>query len=185
MRALRTQGLSETTMLWSDDNLSTDYFWSKLDGEQRREIVSYPNYARVGCFKGFDEESFAFNTAAEQGGLERQMECMDRLVDSGPVTYAYATFTSPSSAYLEAKMERFVDRLQAIDPNLPLRTIPLEVQVFTPTAGRLRPEHLVAMEIQKQAVAEWTHQLERRFSSAERERPICDIPLLRGRRISR
>ena len=68
-----------------------------------------------------------------------------------------------------------------IDPNLPLRTIPLEVQVFTPTAGRLRPEHLVAMEIQKQAVAEWTHQMERRFASAERERPICDIQLLRQR----
>ena len=37
-------------------------------------------------------------------------------------------------------MRCFVDRLQRIDPNLPLRTIPLEVQAFSPVLPRLKRE---------------------------------------------
>lgn len=181
MRALRAQGLADTTMLWSDDNLSTDYFWSKLSLEEQAEISSYPRYARVGCFKGFDEESFAFNTATEIGGLTRQLEYMKRLIESGLDMYAYATFTSTSSEKIGAKMECFVDQLQAVHSNLPLRTVPLEIQFFTPMAGRLRPEHLQAMEVQKRAIAEWSLQLQRRFSEEERGRAICDVPLPAGR----
>ncbi len=177
MRALQSRGLSETTMLWSDDNLSTDYFWSKLSDEEQVEVASYRNYAKIGCFKGFDEDSFAFNTAAEEGGLSRQLAFMARSIDSGIDMYAYATFTSPSSIDVSGKMEHFVDRLQTIHPNLPLRTIPLEVQVFTPTAGRLRPEHLLAMQVQKLAVDQWSKQLHQRFSAQERTASICDIKI--------
>jgi uncharacterized Fe-S cluster-containing radical SAM superfamily protein len=177
MRALKSQGLAGTTMLWSDDNLSTDYFWSKLSVDQRNEITSYSHYARVGCFKGFDEESFAFNTAAEEGGLDRQFDFMRRLIESGLDMYAYATFTAPTSKDIAGKMEVFVDRLQAVHPNLPLRTVPLEVQVFTPTAARLTPEHLQAMQVQKLAVREWVQQLEWRFTDDERAKRICDVTL--------
>ncbi len=177
MRSLQSNGLAETTMLWSDDNLSTDYFWSKLNASEQDEVISYRNYAKVGCFKGFDEESFAFNTVAELGGLSMQFELMARSIDSGLDMYAYATFTSPSSTDMAGKMERFMDRLQAIHPNLPLRTVPLEVQVFTPTLGRLRPEHLLAMQVQRLAVDEWTKQLVQRFSAEEMSASICDVSL--------
>ncbi len=129
------------------------------------EIASYRNYARVGCFKGFDEESFAFNTAAEQGGFNRQLGYMKRLIESGLDMYAYATFTSASEEDIDAKMEHFVDRLQEIHPNLPSRTVPLEIQVFTPTAGRLRPEHLQSMQVQRRAITAWSSEMEKRFSA--------------------
>jgi uncharacterized Fe-S cluster-containing radical SAM superfamily protein len=181
MRALRKHGLADSTMLWSDDNLSTDYFWSKLSLDEQAEVAGYRNYARVGCFKGFDEESFEFNTVAEKGGLGKQIEFMGRLIESGLDMYAYATFTSPTAERIEEKMERFVDRLQQVHPNLPLRTVPLEIQIFTPTAGRLRAEHIVSMEVQKYAIAAWTDQLEKRFSQTERNQSVCDISISPGR----
>ena len=177
MRALQERGLAGSTMLWSDDNLSTDYFWSKLSLEEQAEIAAYQNYARVGCFKGFDEESFAFNTAAESGGLGKQLEYMGRLIESGLDMYAYATFTSPSAEQIEVKMESFIDQLQAVHPNLPLRTVPLEIQIFTPTAGRLRPEHLQSMQVQKRATAAWVFQLKERFSEEDLGKAVCDVSL--------
>lgn len=177
MRALRSRGLSDQTFLWSDDNLSADYFWAKLSVKERTEIVSYRNYARVGCFKGFDSESFAFNTMAAKADFDTQFDLMARSIDTGLDMYAYATFTSPTSIDLPRKMESFIDRLQAIDLNLPLRTVPLEVQVFTPTAGRIRPEHLNALGIQKAAVVEWDKQMNLRFSSSQRSGCVCDVPL--------
>lgn len=175
MRALRSRRLCDSTFLWSDDNLSADYFWSKLSVEEQLEIVSYRNYARVGCFKGFDHASFAFNTMAEEQMFDTQFDLMARYIDAGLDMYAYTTFTSPTSSDLPRKMESFVDRLQAIDPLLPLRTVPLEVQIFTPTAGRIRPEHLIAMSVQKAAVEEWDKQLSLRFSASQRSMPICDV----------
>ena len=177
MRALKDQGLAKSTMLWSDDNLSTDYFWSKLTATEQSEVAEYKNYARVGCFKGFDEESFAFNTAAEIGGLAKQLQMMRRLIESGLDMYAYATFTSALAEGVEWKMARFVDQLQSVHPNLPLRTVPLEIQIFTPTAGRLRPEHLRSMQVQKHAIAAWTSELESRFSVHERNGNVCDVLL--------
>ena len=177
MRSLHAHGLADSTMLWSDDNLSTDYFWSKLNVAEQSEIASYRNYARVGCFKGFDEESFAFNTAAEKGGLGKQLLLMKRLIESDLDMYAYATFTSASAEGIETKMADFVDQLQAVHPNLPLRTVPLEIQMFTPTAGRIRPEHLQSMHIQNHAVAAWSSELEKRFSREERRSNVCDVPL--------
>lgn len=177
IRALRSRGLSNSTFLWSDDNLSVDYFWSKLSAEEQEEVTSYRNYARVGCFKGFDCESFAFNTMAEEARFDVQFELMARSIESGLDMYAYVTFTSPTSANLSRKMESFVDRLEAIHPNLPLRTVPLEVQVFTPTSSRIRPEHLSALKVQQTAVMEWNKQLSLRFSTSQRSASVCDVPL--------
>jgi RHS repeat-associated protein len=62
MKELRLRGLENEVFIWSDDNLSTDYFWRYLTKEDMRLIVEYPKYGRVCCFKGFDAESFAYNT---------------------------------------------------------------------------------------------------------------------------
>jgi hypothetical protein len=50
--------------VWSDDNLSNDYFWRYLTAAERELTATHPRYGRVCCFKGFDAESFAFNTRA-------------------------------------------------------------------------------------------------------------------------
>ena len=76
--------------------------------------------------------------------------------------YAYATFTTADPDRIADRMHVFCDRLQCIDPMLPLRVIPLEIEVWGPVAARMRPECTVSVHLQQEAIAHWT----RRFSSA-------------------
>lgn len=177
MRALREQGLAEDCFLWSDDNLSEDYFWTKLSDSNREEISEYKNYGRVGCFKGFDAASFSFNTLATEEWFDRQFDVMRRSIASSLNMYGYATFTTPDRSAIRHKMCRFVDRLQQIHNNLPLRIVPLEVQVFTPTSGRIKSEHLVALNVQQEAIQEWNRELSMRFTGAERAQFIDQVVL--------
>ena len=177
MNELRNRGLAENTYIWSDDNLSNDYFWRFLSDKDRELIATYKNYGRVCCFKGFDAESFSFNTAAEPELFDRQFELMKRLISTGVDLYAYATITTPSASGVSDHMRRFVDRLQVLDEHLPLRTIPLEIQLFTPVVKRLDETKRCALKNQWSAVEAWLKELEDRFSSAERALNIADVRL--------
>lgn len=181
MRALSDAGLSDSVYLWSDDNLSNDYFWRYLSSADRDLVSSYRMYGKVCCFKGFDPQSFAFNTQAAPEVFDRQFDLMARLVaDTAIDLYGYATFTGPSADGLDDAMHLFVDRLQTIDENLPLRVVPLEIAAFTPVHSRgLDESRLRAMDIQQQAIAAFNIELERRFSEQARLREICDVPLHR------
>lgn len=181
MDALERLGLDRSVYLWSDDNLSNDYFWRFLDEKQRARVAAYPKYGRVCCFKGYNEESFAFNTMAAPELFERQFDLMRRLLELDLDGYAYVTLTTPDATDIKEEMRWFVDRLQSLDPNLPLRTIPLEICAFTPVIGRLDDVKRSAMELQYLAVARWEAELEARFSAAERHRPIWGVPLRNGR----
>src|SRR5919112_1077573 len=83
MSEVRARGLESEIYLWSDDNLSNDYFWRFLSDEAREVIAGHRNYGRVCCFKGFNAESFAFNTLAEPALFEGQFELMGRLLTVG------------------------------------------------------------------------------------------------------
>jgi uncharacterized Fe-S cluster-containing radical SAM superfamily protein len=182
MSEVRARGLESEIYLWSDDNLSNDYFWRFLSDKERELIAEYNNYGRVCCFKGFNAESFAFNTLADPALFDRQFELMGRLLTAGIDLYAYATITSPSAEGIEDDVGRFMDRLQALDENLPLRTVPLEVEVFTPVQRRLDDVKRRALKNQWIAVEAWQKELDCRFSFRERERNIADVPLQRGRK---
>jgi uncharacterized Fe-S cluster-containing radical SAM superfamily protein len=161
--------------LWSDDNLSCDYFWRYLSEKHQELIASYPFYGRVVCLKGFDGESFAFNTNAEKVWFNRQFELLDRLIQSGMNLYAYATFTAPTADNIEDGMRHFVDRLQEIDENLPLRTVPLEIQEFTPVASRITDTQRVALRHQWRAIEVWRREISDRFTSEMTELPITEV----------
>lgn len=182
MRALRERGLERTVYLWSDDNLSSDYFWRYLDAGDIDLIAEYENYGKVCCFKGMDPESFSFNTRAEPELFEHQFTLMSRLLNLGIDLYAYVTLTAPSDSDLAPRLRRFVDRLQEVDPYLPLRTVPLEVQVFTPVESRLRDIHRTSLEVQHRAIELWMEELHSRFSSTDRDLPITDVPLKSNRK---
>ena len=77
---------------------------------------------------------------------------MRRYVDWGIDVYGYVTFTTPSDVGICDDMNRFVDSLQGIHSNLPLRVIPLEIREFAPVANRLHDEHHTAMKNQQAAV---------------------------------
>lgn len=177
MEALRAEGLDHTTYLWSDDNLSIDYYTRFLSDRIRAQIAEYPHHGRVCCFKGYDAESFSFNTRASPALFERQFSIFRTLLDEGLDMYAYVTFTSPNRARIKRDVPRFVDKLQSLHPNLPLRTVPLEVEEYTPVGQRLRPAHREAMENQWRACEEWQKELERRFTVQERCRSIADVPM--------
>lgn len=178
MEALQRHGLVEQVYLWSDDNLSNDYFFTKLTPAERDLVNRYRLYGKVCCFKGFDERSFAFNTAAAPELFARQFEVMGRLlVETAIDLYCYVTLTTAESAGIEAGVRAFVDRLQLLDERLPLRMVPLEITVFTPVRARIRPEHERALSLQQQACAAWQAELESRFTAAERQMSIADVAL--------
>jgi len=180
LRALADRGVGHV-YVWSDDNLSNDYFWRHLTGAQRELVATHPRYGRVCCFKGFDAESFAFNTRAAPELFDRQFELFARLLATGMDLYAYATFTVPSADRIGAKMARFADRLQQITENLPLRTVPLKIEVWGPAAPRISPARQQALTVQAEAVAAWNAEIETRFTEADRHRPVSEITLRPGR----
>lgn len=179
MRALRDRGLEGKVYLWSDDNLSIDYFWSVLSERERELVATFKGYGRVGCFKGFDAASFAFNTKAAPDLFDRQFELMRRYLETGIDLYAYATFTAALADGIEEAMKRFVDRLQSLHPNLPLRTVPLKIGTFGVVKKRLAlgDERYVAVEHQKRAIDAWRREIDFRFSSADRARSIAEIAM--------
>jgi uncharacterized Fe-S cluster-containing radical SAM superfamily protein len=177
MEELIRTGLEDEIYLWSDDNLSCDHFWRFLTTEQQEFVATFGNYGRVACFKGFDDESFAFNTGAHKTWFDRQFELMRRLVGSGMDVYAYVTFTTPNSDSIKSGIPRFVDCLQQIHEKLPLRIVPLEIQSFTPMLDRVNRSRNIAMENQWRAIEIWLRELEKRFNSNERELSVTDVPL--------
>jgi uncharacterized Fe-S cluster-containing radical SAM superfamily protein len=179
MRALRERGMEDSVYLWSDDNLSNDYFWRYLSDADRELVASWDRYGRVCCFKGFDSGSFAFNTKAAPELFDRQFDLFGRLLELGIDLYAYATFTAPAATGLPGSMARFVDRLQDIHPNLPLRLVPLRIETFGVVAPRLREVHIRALDGQEDAVAAWNEQIAARFTEPQRAVPVPLVPLRR------
>jgi hypothetical protein len=172
---LAHRDLTGKVYLWSDDNLSNDYFWRYLTDDQRAVIRNYRNYGRVACFKGIDRESFAFNTAADPALYDAQFDLFRRFVAFGLDMYAYTTFTTPNMDGARAAMLDFVDRLQRIHPLLPLRTVPLEVSVFTPVQSRIDSRCEAAMANQYTIASYWQEELARRYSASELSTNICDV----------
>jgi uncharacterized Fe-S cluster-containing radical SAM superfamily protein len=177
MQELQRRKLDETTYLWSDDNLSSDHFWTELKKGDRAVIANYPNYGRVCCFKGFDESSFSFNTGAAPNLYSQQFERFARLLDLGIDLYAYVTFTSPPNDYLRAAVSGFVDRLQQIHPLLPLRTVPLEVAEFGAMTSRVTDSHRAAIDLQHEVNRLWLAQLRERFDEGMRATNITSVRL--------
>jgi uncharacterized Fe-S cluster-containing radical SAM superfamily protein len=165
IQAVARRGLQNSLYLWSDDNLSNDYLWRYLKPDEIAQLVGFKGYGRVGCFKGFDKESFSFNTRANSDLFEQQFLLMRRLVRAGFDVYGYATFTSPTDKNIDRNMSDFVDQLQEkVHPIFPLRTVPLHISVFTPTTTRVAAEQERSLQIQELAVSAWKSELRRRYS---------------------
>ena len=176
MRALIDRGLDHSTYLWSDDNLSTDYFWRYLSEKDIALVAGYRNYGRAVCFKGIDEESFQLNTAATSEGYGAQFDYARRLLAAGIDMYCYVTLTNDAAAQaVAALVDRFVDDLQAVDPNLPLRTVPLQVGIFGPVHARLQARQNLALTRQEAAVQAWNDQISRRFTHDQRSLPVTEV----------
>ena len=78
-------------------------------------------------------------------------------------------------------MSRFVDRLQALHANLPLRTVPLRIETFSPMASRMNEARSASLEVQDRAIEAWNDQIARRFSAVERARNVTEVACGRDR----
>lgn len=179
MTALQRRGLERAVYLWSDDNLSNDYLWRYLSRDQLQLLAEYPSYGRVCCFKGYNRASFALNTRADEALFDQQFDLFRRIHTLGLDLYAYATFTAADDRGLARDMTQFVDRLQAIHPNVPLRLVPLRIEQYGVIVPRVREIHKRALAVQEQAVMAWNEELRRRFTPAERSAPMPEVPLTR------
>jgi uncharacterized Fe-S cluster-containing radical SAM superfamily protein len=156
LEALADRGADATTFLWSDDNLSNDYLFRYLNDDQLSRLADHPGYGRVGCLKGFDHDSFAFNTSAEPALFDRQIELVGRLWDLMPKLWLYITVTTSTvPADLESKLYDMLARLADIDPALPRRVVPLRIYPFRPTRRRMREAETAAIDNQDVVMAHW------------------------------
>ncbi len=168
-------GLSEKIYVWTDDNLSNDYLWKYLSQNQLRKLRAYKNYGRVGCFKGFDKDSFSFNTQASPDLFNTQFELMGKLVDFGFDVYGYATFTANDEKHISSKVGDFVDRVQeAVHPVFPLRITPLKITKFSPMEKRMKYVHEKAINIQMEALEAWENEIQKRFNRTERNKRVYE-----------
>lgn len=155
IEALERAGISDQTYLWSDDNLSTDFVFEILSDDQRA-AMSRARYGRVCCFKGFDRESFVFNTGAGPDDFDLQFVRFARYLQLGIDLYAYVTLTGPSPNGVEEKVTRLHERLTAIWPELPHRTVPLRIEAFGPVLDRNAGRDLrIALAVQETAISQW------------------------------
>lgn len=175
--ALECRNLQDSVYLWSDDNLSNDYFWRYVSETDRNRLAACRTYGRVCCFKGINEASFAFNTLADPTLFDQQLLLFERFVQSGIDVYGYVTLTTPSLANVGDDIARFMDRLQQIHRLLPLRVIPLEIAIFSPVVGRMNPEKNTALQNQQVAIEYWVNELHQRFTEPERSRAIHEIDI--------
>lgn len=177
LEARKNLGLEQNHFVWSDDNLSTDYTWRYLSEEEISFMVQTPGYARVGCLKGFDAESFFFNTRADGALLDQQIELLGRFVKAGFDQYGYITITTMNTDDLRSKMARLLDEIQnRVHPNFPLRIVPLRIFGFNANANRYNRE---AETNQFRALEAWLAETQKRFSAAELAIPITEVNIRR------
>ncbi|MGO8670180.1 MAG: hypothetical protein ACLQVD_02255 [Capsulimonadaceae bacterium] len=108
---------------------------------------------------------------------QRQFDLFRRLIALIPDLYAYVTLTAPSSVDISGRIRRFVDDLQRVHPQLPLKTVPLEVRTFSPVRRRLDEGKTLALRNQYDAIQVWRHELIRRFTTDELNQRITDVTL--------
>lgn len=175
MEALTKRGLQDKIYLWSDDNLSNDYFWQYLSEDQIRMIQNYKMYARVCCFKGIDAESFSINTNASPDLFQNQFELAKRLVELNIDLYSYITLTAASNTNFETTIPKFLDAVQNIHELFPLRIVPLQVFEFTPVKPRMNDTFKDFLIGQQKAIEVWQKELQKRFTHEQLNLPITEI----------
>ena len=178
MKELERRKIDNQVYLWSDDTLTTSYFFDYLRESQIDYIKRYKNYGKVCCFKGFDSNSFSFNSRLPQEFFDKQFENFKRYFELGLDLYGYVTFTTNNIADIEEKISKFLNRLRGIHPLLPLRIVPLKISVFTPMKDRLNLAYTNAVKNQENVYKEWRNQLEHMYDSNLLNSNICDIKLL-------
>jgi hypothetical protein len=118
----------------------------------------------VGCYKGYDEESFTKTCGAAPEFFKNQFIMHRRLIEEGLDVYSYLYLLTYSEKNLKERIVGFINRLQKeVDEYAPLRLTTPYVKKYSPTEMRLTPERELALELQYQAIEIWKKEMKRRF----------------------
>lgn len=160
-------GIEDYIYVWIDTNLlSGDFYWKYLTEKQRKTIRDFNNIGFMGCYKGFDEESFVKTCGALPQFFIKQFIMHRRLLNEGLDVYSYWYPLIYSSDNLIERIANFMDMLQLeVDQYAPLRlTTPL-TKIYSPTESRLTHERRDALRLfsQYDAMRIWYEELRKRF----------------------
>ena len=106
------------------------------------------NYGKACCLKGFDGESFSYNTNAGPDGFERQLNVLAAYASSGIDIHVYLPLVGPPTRPARTQVDEMLERLAAIRPDLPSRVVPLYISEFGTNAGRIDAGRRRALERQ-------------------------------------
>lgn len=177
MKAIKKRNLENKVYLWSDDTLSTNSMYKFLTKKQIEELSDFKSYGKVCCFKGFDEETYFFNSRFKDGNYYTQFDTISKYILQGFDIYAYVTITCSNLFNIEKRIKNFFDDLQKIHELLPLRTIPLKIVAYGPTKHRMNNEHTSAIQNQFIVKDVWLSELYKRFSAEKIKRNISELRL--------
>jgi len=163
-KSIDMYNLSGKVHLWLDDSLSSFNMWKYLSKDERKYLSTFPLHSRVCCLKGYNEESFVYNTNVSKHHFENQFKILEKLIKDGYDLYVYVSFTTPSiSKEIENDIKIFIERLVKIHPLLPLRTIPLKITLFSAMNRRLYSNYSLSLKYQKIVFNSWAEQLILKF----------------------
>jgi len=176
MEELVKKGLQDNFYLWSDDTLSTDLMKENLSQKDIDYMASYPNYGKVCCFKGFDKQSYTFNSGRNSNNYDNQFRRLKAYIKAGFDTYGYITLTTDNMIDITKKVETFIDRLQKdVHENFPLRIVPLKIFNFTPTNDRIQALHSQSFKYQRIVLDIWQETLNKKFNTLQLNQNISDV----------
>jgi len=164
MKALEKMNLNNSIYLWSDDTLTTDFTFKYLKSSDLLYMKRYLNYGKVCCFKGYDQNSFSFNTLLPSSSFDNQFDLFARYMELRLDLFGYVTFTTNNIVNCEEKIDQFITRLIQIHPLLPLRIIPLKIVKFSSMQKRMKPEYEQALINQLIIYNEWARVLSKLYN---------------------
>ena len=163
--------------IWIEDSLSNFFLWELLNQEEISFIAKFPLAHRICCIKGYNYQSFGFNTNVNSKEFDKQFDVLKKLNEDEFDLFSYATFTTPSIKNLKEDIKEFISRLMNIHPKLPLRIIPLKIKCFSNTYSHFKDIYSIAMDLQYKVVEAWENELLDRFTIDEITKPYFEIKL--------
>ncbi len=162
MDAIEARGVTQSVYLWSDDNLSSDRICSSENRWLLNRLEKFPGYGKVCCIKGFDRQSFSFNTGSKSEGFDEQLEILERYAKTNLDLYGYITLTGRKSSDLHGHICRLMDRIEAARAGLLSRIVPLRISKFGPMVERLTEIRDEALQYQWEVADLWFEELNAR-----------------------
>jgi uncharacterized Fe-S cluster-containing radical SAM superfamily protein len=168
------------TYLWVDTNLSTTKYMERVESDLK-DVMQKRNVGVTGCFKGTCKEDFSIITGSEPKFYEKQFEAAKLFLKWGTDLYVYL----PALVYeknIEQKMTGFIEMLQELNKNLPLR---VEMLIIHEYPAALRNMELKAKECRPMPTTDqrlvfdlWYNKLLPKYYSKDMlNKFCCEVPL--------